>query len=181
VPAGAVVDGPVENASLFATVLGLLGVPLDQGDTALPAIPLDGRAVTRAAYSATTEGIRRVAPPDVFTRAFHLLRTRAASLVYSPMGRDAGELAILELFDLAADPGETANLRLSAAASARLAEMQELMQKAFRFARLQRFGFASSDGVDAGTRNALDNLGYTSGTPSDREDGELFPPGEQYE
>lgn len=172
VPRGKVLDGPVENASLYATILELLRAPYDR-EAVRPAIRLDGERAGGAAYSSTDQGVRRVAPPDLFLRSWHSLRTRTSSLVFSRSGVNPDEVATFRLFDRASDPLERVDR--SATDAAGLARMQDALRRAYGDAIARRLGldFAA---IAPSAAAAMQQLGYVAATLRESEDDDLFAP-----
>ncbi len=173
VPAGRTLRGPVENASLFATILELMGVEYDAAPVR-PALRLEGTPAGGLAYTATAQGIRRIdlaAASPIETRAIYALRGARSSLIYSRPGidreRDPAECL---LFDLEQDPAERQNAR--AAAPERLEELKQALLRAYRLAGKERHGIAAQQ-IDEETRRVLGQLAYVGGVANDAE-GDLF-------
>ncbi|MBI4880938.1 MAG: sulfatase [Planctomycetes bacterium] len=173
VPSGKTLRGPVENASLFATVLELMGVDYDAA-AARPALRLDGAAAGGLAYTATAQGIRRIdlaAPSPIETKAIFAVRGARSSLIYSRPGVDRGrDPAECLFFALGEDPGE--RFDLGAGAPAELEEMKQALLRAHRVASSRRHGLEARQ-IDEGTRRVLGQLAYLGGVPNDAE-GDLF-------
>lgn len=114
VPAGAVVDAPIHVVDMYPTLLGLAGAPLAQEK------PVDGldvwRTIAQGAPSPRTEVVYGIGP---FLAG---LRQGDWKLVWrTPLpGR-------IELFNLAADPGEAHDL--ANAEPARVADMQKRVRE----------------------------------------------------
>lgn len=170
VAAGKTIAGPIENASLCATVLDVMRVPYPV-DELRPKLDLAGGASGAGiAYTSTSQGILRLEPPDILTRPLHSVRSKDASLIYSPMGEQS-ECAILRLFDLAVDPAERTNVR---------AAQPELLKKASdalrRVVALATTGLVGIDVVDE-----FGQVGYVHGIGADLTTDEILPDGECYE
>ena len=180
VPAGEHRLGPVEGASLFATILELMEVPYD-ADLVRPAFRFDAPDQNQSAYSSTVQGIRSIQNDATGTwiqfRSIHALRNRRGSLIYWPaVGATTGTLepARQGLYDLKQDPDE--QLDLSALRPDLLVEMRKLMEQAHTIALQQRHGREVNE-IDLETRRAMGELGYLGGNTADQ--GErLFPPKE---
>lgn len=174
-PQGKVLAGPVENAALYATVLELLGAPYDR--TAVkPAIDFTQDKSGGTAYSSTEQGIRRIAPPDLFTKTIHRLRTRNQALRVSPRederaDQGAPEPLVVELFDLDSDPLEQ---HPRVPQGQELAEWRKRIEDAYQFATRQRFGLGQAE-IDDATQRALGALGYAAGSATNPP-GRLFDP-----
>lgn len=166
IPAGKVIEGPVENTTLYATVLDLLDVPYD-AKAVEPALDFSELAPGGSAYSSTEQGIRAIEPPNLRVKTIHRLRTRTKAFHFSPRGVDAnGETtdpAECAAFDLDADPAETKDV--SAVAGFDLEALKKTLLAAWTFAHSQRHGIAV-DHVDSATQSALEALGYVSGVRS---------------
>ncbi len=167
VPAGRRVEGPVENPQLYATILDWLDVDYPR-ESCRPALRLDrDNGGTGQAYTSTEQGIRRIEAgdePRIFTKTIHGLRTRDASLVYSPRGRTRDEPAEYGLFDLGADPGERVSRH--AERQHQLEEMKARLRKAYDVARRAAHGVPIGE-LDAATLKTLAELGYVEGTRTD--------------
>lgn len=177
VPAGKVIEGPIENTALFATVLGLLDVPYDERAVE-PAIDFENESPGGSAYSATEEGVRAIVPPHLKVKTIHRLRTKTRSFHFSPRGvNENGETtdpSECVAFDLESDPGETRDL--SRAPGFDLESLKKALKAAWTFAHSQSHGIAV-DHVDSETMRALQGLGYTAGARTN-DAGALFEDGE---
>ncbi|MCC7172783.1 MAG: sulfatase [Planctomycetes bacterium] len=167
---GKTIAGPIENSSLCATVLDVMRVPYPS-DELRPKLDLSGGTSGGGiAYTSTAQGILRLEPPDILTRPLHSVRSRDASLIYSPMGENS-ECAILRLFDLSVDPDERTNVRVA---------QPELLRKASdalrRVVALATKGLIGIDVVDE-----FGQVGYVHGTGADLSADEILPDGECYE
>jgi arylsulfatase A-like enzyme/parvulin-like peptidyl-prolyl isomerase len=149
VPAGATLREPVSQIDLLPTLLDLLG---------LAAPPLPGRSL-RPRWGADPPA----RPAEIYSESLYAyLHFGWASLRSLIEGRlKLIEAPQIELYDLAADPGETRNL-----AAERAQDVERLRQ------RLEVLAGASpaarpAPAVDSETLRALGALGYVSGSSSE--------------
>lgn len=101
-PAGRVIEAPVQCIDLMPTVLDILDLPLPEGAQGQSLLPLieerEGWASKPLFFE--TSGAGYTADEEQYSQRFRALRTERWKLVYSsPDGRYA-------LYDLASDPGE---------------------------------------------------------------------------
>lgn len=170
VTSGATLAGPIENASLCATVLDVLRVPYPVDELRPKLDRMGGSSGAGIAYTSTSQGILRLAPPDILTRPLHSVRGKDATLIYSPMGENS-ECAILRLFDLAVDPHERNNVRKS---------QPELLRKTSDALR-RLVGLATRELVGIDVVDEFGQVGYVHGIGADLAADEILPDGECYE
>ena len=143
VPAGRVVEAPVENVDLLPTLLELCNLPIPPGTTGSSLVPLfHGEDASRAAFAVST------------TRWVMSLRTRAGMKLILPtqQGREIGLEP--ELYDLSQDPFERVNL--AASQPEKLAELSALLRD-----RLASGLRADGDEeLSEANRKAMEDLGY---------------------
>jgi arylsulfatase A-like enzyme len=174
VPAGLTIDGPVENTTIFATILSLLGVPFDERAVE-PALDFAGGSNAGGAYSSTEQGIRSIGPDGLKVKTVHRLRQRTRSFVFSPRGDDAiKQPAQCLAFDLESDPREVVDR--SREPTFDVATLRNELERAWKFAHSQSHGIAV-DAIDSHLANQLRALGYTSGARTNAI-GALFAPGD---
>ena len=152
IEAGRVVPGPASLIDVMPTALALLGVPVPggvQGRDLLAARAAD--AEDRALYAETLH------PFEEFGwSAMYALRRGPLKYIASPAP---------ELYDLAADPGETANLRASRASDA-AALAEELRTMAGGLVHAERLAQAvggQTEAADPELVARLESLGYVGG------------------
>jgi tetratricopeptide (TPR) repeat protein len=140
------VAAQVRTADVFPTILDLAGVSSEQetqGRSLLPSMFRPGRGEDAAAYAES------MAPNIQFGWSpLHVLRTTRYKYIDSPKA---------ELFDIASDPGETANLVSGRADVARKmkAELDELVERTSRGAPTPQ-----AANLDKDTMERLTALGY---------------------
>jgi len=143
VPAGRVVEEPVENVDLLPTLLELCNLPIPPGTTGSSLVPLfHGEDKTRAAFAVST------------TRWVMSLRTREGLKLILPtdQGREFGLEP--ELYDLSQDPFERVNL--AASQPDELAELSALLRD--RLASGLRS--EGDEELSEANRKAMEDLGY---------------------
>jgi len=146
-PRGQVVGELVTTLDVMPTILAAAGVPgprLMQGH----ALPLDGGAAPARASVFAEE--------DFEGNVLQALRTESSKLITANPGNPRG-LAAQELYDVAADPGETRNL--AGGDPVRLEEMRAALGRSFLQARAHA-GAAATTEVDSATKERLRALGY---------------------
>ena len=137
---GASVETLVETRSLLPTLFDLVGQPVPDAVTAPSLLPwLRGRPPGAKPYE------RIVAEAN----GMFAVRNERWKLIVTP------ESAKLELYDLAADPGERTNL-----AASRPAEVEELRSQLRRWRAALRKQRAEATTVDDESRKELGALGY---------------------
>ena len=143
VPAGRVVETPVENVDLLPTLLELCNLPIPAGMTGSSLLPLlRGETTERASFAVSA------------TRWVHSLRTPEGLKLILPTEQGAEFGLVPELYDLEADPFERVNL--AGARPEQLAELEALLRE--RLAAGLR-----SDGdeeLSEANRKAMKDLGY---------------------
>ncbi len=159
VPAGEVIEGPIENTSIFGTVLDLLGVPYDS-KRVKPAIRFATGPQSTPAYSSTEQGIRAIEGVTIKTMTVHRLRTKALSFLFSPKGTHA-EPSQCAAFDLTSDPFESKDRSQDAGFD--LATPKKMLDAAWRFATSESHGL-TIDLADPVTAGILRQMGYLAGT-----------------
>jgi arylsulfatase A-like enzyme len=144
--AGSRVREPVQNHRLFATILDATGLPLPPG-VALRGLGVPGGAI-----------VTEVGRSDANVRLFGALFDRDLRAIYAPPWKlIEASPGTPELFDVARDPGELANLSGHSAAVA-----GALGERLDEIARLHPplFDVEARAVLDADTEQALRALGY---------------------
>lgn len=157
-PAGTVIRTPVSLVDLAPTLAGLTGHSLP---------PPAGRALDGRDLSAALRNGEEPAPADVYAETRYpsmfgwsplaALRRREIKYIAGPQP---------ELYDLAADPGETKNLARPAAQGSAQGAETRLQGFAARLAEIESGAVEAPRGApDAETRARLASLGYAAGSP----------------
>jgi arylsulfatase A-like enzyme len=140
------VDAPVSTASVMPTVLALAGSPLPAGYPAASPLPLRGESAPATLFSL---GLNR------FEDRRSVRFGRFKYVRWDQTGRE-------ELYDLAADPGESHDL--SPHGPPELATGRDLLaafaERSREARRRLRLGEGEEADLDAGTRARLRSLGY---------------------
>lgn len=144
-PVAAGVREPVSLVDVFATVMDALGLPRHDSDgvTLMP-LTRGGSIGRRDLYAETFAPL-----VDFGWSALRSVRSNGLKYIASP--RD-------ELFDVAADPGETRNLT-----DQRTLDVRTLMARVAAYAGPELPTGQGNAPVDADARSRLNALGYTSG------------------
>ncbi len=161
------IDSVVSTASLFATVLQTLAVPVDRDSVMAP---LDLSRPPPSAFIETDKGVALVGQADPLRRPIKAIRTDEHLLVaefkvaeeLDGQAADAPKVSY-RLYDLVADPDARAPRPAEGEVFTRL---HEQMGKAMGWSR-ERRGRTLTPGGDAELAETLEALGYLGGTPPD--------------
>jgi arylsulfatase A-like enzyme len=140
----------VQSIDIMPTLLELLGLGLPQGVEGVSLVPVleePGAEVNAAAFSELTGNLQA----SVRTSAWKLISGIRSATLHAGETRSGS----IELYNLRADPGETANV-----AGASPGQASALMRRLEAWSRRREPRWGAPRRVDDETRKALEELGY---------------------